>query len=47
MFAIMIHKELLIPILCGIFLVENLSVMMQVSYFKYTKKSSGRDDGYS
>ena len=37
-FAIMIHKELLIPILCGIFLVENLSVMMQVSYFKYTKK---------
>ena len=37
-FAIMIHKELLIPILCSIFLVENLSVMMQVSYFKYTKK---------
>lgn len=41
MFAIMIHKELLIPILCGIFLVENLSVMMQVSYFKYTKKKFG------
>ncbi len=40
-FAIMIHKELLIPILCGIFLVENLSVMMQVSYFKYTKKKFG------
>ena len=40
-FAIMIHKELLIPILCGIFLVENLSVMMQVSYFKYTKKKYG------
>ena len=40
-FAIMIHKELLIPILCGIFLVENLSVMMQVSYFKYTKKKVG------
>lgn len=37
----MIHKELLIPILCGIFLVENLSVMMQVSYFKYTKKKFG------
>lgn len=40
-FAIVIHKELLIPILCGIFLVENLSVMMQVSYFKYTKKRYG------
>ena len=39
--AIMIHKELLIPVLCGIFLVENLSVMMQVSYFKYTKKKFG------
>ena len=34
--AILIRKELLIPILCGIFLVENLSVVMQVSYFKYT-----------
>lgn len=43
-FAIIIHKELLIPILCGIFLVENLSVVMQVSYFKYTKRkySEGR-----
>lgn len=40
-FAIAIRKELLIPILCGIFLVENLSVMMQVSYFKYTKKKFG------
>jgi phospho-N-acetylmuramoyl-pentapeptide-transferase len=40
-FAIIIHKELLIPILCGIFLVENLSVVMQVSYFKYTKKRYG------
>ncbi len=39
--AICIRKELLIPILCGIFLVENLSVMMQVSYFKYTKKKFG------
>ena len=37
----MIHKELLIPILCGIFLMENLSVVMQVSYFKYTKKKFG------
>ncbi len=40
-FAIIIHKELLIPILCGIFLVENLSVMLQVSWFKYTKKKYG------
>lgn len=40
-FAIMLHKELLIPILCGIFLMENLSVVMQVSYFKYTKKKYG------
>jgi phospho-N-acetylmuramoyl-pentapeptide-transferase len=40
-YAIVIHKELLIPILCGIFLVENLSVVMQVSWFKYTKKRFG------
>ena len=40
-FAIIIRKELLIPILCGIFLAENLSVMMQVAYFKYTKKKYG------
>lgn len=40
-FAIAIRKELLIPILCGIFLVENLSVIIQVSYFKYTKKKYG------
>lgn len=40
-FAIIIHKELLIPVLCGIFLVENLSVMIQVYYFKYTKKKYG------
>jgi phospho-N-acetylmuramoyl-pentapeptide-transferase len=40
-FAILIRKELLIPILCGIFLVESLSVIMQVSYFKYTKKKFG------
>ncbi len=39
--AIMIRKELLIPVLCGIFLAENLSVMLQVSYFKYTKKRTG------
>lgn len=40
-YAILIRKELLIPVLCGIFLMENLSVMMQVSYFKYTKKKYG------
>ena len=39
--AIAIRKELLIPIICGIFLVENLSVVLQVSYFKYTKKKYG------
>jgi len=40
-FAILVRKELLIPLLCGIFLIENLSVMMQVSYFKYTRKKYG------
>jgi phospho-N-acetylmuramoyl-pentapeptide-transferase len=40
-FAILIRKELLIPILCGVFLLENLSVILQVSYFKYTKKKYG------
>ncbi|MCR6639347.1 MAG: phospho-N-acetylmuramoyl-pentapeptide-transferase [Sporocytophaga sp.] len=39
--AIAIRKELLIPVLCGIFLVENLSVLIQVSYFKYTKRKYG------
>ncbi|HZI00780.1 MAG TPA: phospho-N-acetylmuramoyl-pentapeptide-transferase [Flavisolibacter sp.] len=39
--AIIVHKELLIPIICGVFLVENLSVMLQVSYFKYTKRKYG------
>jgi len=39
--AIILRKELLIPILCGIFLIENLSVVLQVSYFKYTKKKTG------
>ena len=39
--AILLRKELLIPILCGIFVAENLSVMLQVSYFKYTKKKYG------
>jgi phospho-N-acetylmuramoyl-pentapeptide-transferase len=40
-FAILIRKELLIPILCGIFVVESLSVLMQVSYFKYTRRKYG------
>lgn len=39
--AIILRKELLIPVLCGIFLIENLSVMIQVAYFKYTKKKYG------
>ena len=40
-FAVLIHKELLLPILCGVFFVEALSVILQVTYFKYTKKKSG------
>lgn len=40
-FAVLIHKELLLPILCGVFFVEALSVIIQVSYFKYTKKKYG------
>lgn len=40
-FAIMIRKELLLPVLCGIFLVENFSVMIQVGWFKYTKRKFG------
>jgi phospho-N-acetylmuramoyl-pentapeptide-transferase len=39
--AIIVRKELLIPIFCGVFLVENLSVVLQVSYFKYTKRKYG------
>ncbi|WP_268224846.1 phospho-N-acetylmuramoyl-pentapeptide-transferase [Sinomicrobium oceani] len=39
--AVAVRKELLIPVLCGIFLAENLSVVLQVSYFKYTKKKYG------
>ena len=39
--AIIVRKELLIPIFCGVFLVENLSVMIQVTYFKYTRKKYG------
>ena len=40
--ALIVRKELLLPLLCGIFFIENLSVIMQVSYFKYTKWRSGR-----
>ncbi len=40
--ALIVRKELLIPLLCGIFLVENLSVIIQVGYFKYSRKKTGR-----
>ncbi len=39
--AIIVHKELLVPLFCGVFFIETLSVMLQVSYFKYTKKRFG------
>ena len=39
--AILVRKELILPILCGVFLIETLSVIIQVSYFKYTKKKFG------
>jgi phospho-N-acetylmuramoyl-pentapeptide-transferase len=40
-FAVAIRKELLIPVFCGVFLIENLSVVLQVSYFKYSKRKFG------
>lgn len=40
-YAILIHKELLLPILCAIFYIEDLSVMIQVAYFKFTKRRTG------
>ena len=40
-FAIVIRKELLIPILCGVFLIESISVLLQVSFFKYTRRKNG------
>lgn len=40
-FAIMIRKELLIPVLCGVFLIENLSVVIQVAYYKYSRRRFG------
>jgi phospho-N-acetylmuramoyl-pentapeptide-transferase len=39
--AIIVRKEVLLPIICGIFLIETLSVIIQVSYFKYSKNRSG------
>ncbi|MEO0552101.1 MAG: phospho-N-acetylmuramoyl-pentapeptide-transferase [Bacteroidota bacterium] len=39
--ALVVRKELMIPLLCGIFVIENISVMLQVGYFKYTKKKYG------
>ena len=39
--AILLRKELLLPILCGVFMVESISVIIQVTYFKYTKKKYG------
>ena len=40
--SIIIKKELLIPILCGVFFIESLSVIIQVTYFKYTKRKFGK-----
>jgi phospho-N-acetylmuramoyl-pentapeptide-transferase len=40
-FALLIRKELLLPVLCGIFLMESLSVIIQTTYFKYTKRKYG------
>ena len=39
--ALIVRKELIIPLLCGIYLIENLSVIVQVCYFKYTRKKTG------
>ncbi|MEL6124463.1 MAG: phospho-N-acetylmuramoyl-pentapeptide-transferase, partial [Bacteroidota bacterium] len=39
--AVLLRKELLIPIICGIFVIETASVTLQVSYFKYTKRKTG------
>jgi phospho-N-acetylmuramoyl-pentapeptide-transferase len=46
-FAISIRKELLIPVLCGVFLIENISVMLQVGYFKYSRKNMERAGVFS
>ena len=42
--AVLVKKELLIPVLCGVFLIENLSVIIQVLYFKYTKRKYGKGE---
>jgi len=42
--AVLVKKELLIPVLCGVFLIENLSVIIQVLYFKYTKRKFGKGE---
>jgi phospho-N-acetylmuramoyl-pentapeptide-transferase len=39
--ALAVRKEIMLPVVCGIFLIENLSVIIQVTYFKYTKKKYG------
>lgn len=39
--ALMVHKELLLPILCGVFVIETLSVILQTGYFKYTRRKTG------
>ena len=46
-FAITIRKELLIPVFCGVFLIENLSVVLQVSYFKFTRKNMVKEKNFS
>ena len=46
-FAILIRKELLIPVLCLVFFLEDVSVMLQVGYFKYTKRNMAKGAGYS
>lgn len=45
--AIILRKELLIPVLCGVFLIELVSVMLQVAYFKYTKKNLEKEKEFS
>lgn len=41
MLALAVRKEIMIPVLCGIFIIENISVILQVGYFKYTKNKYG------
>ena len=46
-FAVLIHKELLLPILCAIFYIEDLSVMLQVGWFKWTNAAMEPDSAFS